>query len=169
MGKKRNKLRGGNKAKVTQLRKNVEAKKARRKKILIFAVCALLAAALGAVIYFFAGQNKNEVEITDVYSYRDQTIHLYADGKFTANLAHNVRKNGTYTRQTDGGRAVVSFNVNGNIEVGRIDSSGLHLPKEWDDGHGHGSVFPRTGGSRSADNNDHDHDHGHDHDHDHDH
>jgi len=51
MGKKEFKL-GKGKVKVTNLRKNVEAKRARRKKLLIFGICVLAAAALGAILYF---------------------------------------------------------------------------------------------------------------------
>jgi len=109
-----------------------------------------------ALIIIFAGLiiscSKNE---TEIYSYHGQTVQLSADGNFTASLAHGVKKSGTYSKTAENDRIIVSFNVNGNVEVGRIINNSLHLPKEWDDGHGHGDVFPKVNKIPS--------DHGHDH------
>jgi len=86
----------------------------------------------------------NERTENEIFSYHGQTVQLLADGTFTASLAHGVRKSGTFTKTTENDRTIVSFNVNGNVEVGIIVNNFLHIPREWDDGHGHGNVFPKV-------------------------
>jgi len=152
-------------AKAKARKKENAEKKANRKKATVFAWIISLAILAAVTVIFlprimerFSGTiQKNEAE---VYSHGRSKIELNADGTFSASLPHGVRKNGTYTKRSQGRDILVNFNVNGNIEVGRIENNSLHLPREWDDGHGHGSVFPREGSTQ---------DHGHDHDHDHDH
>jgi len=80
----------------------------------------------------------------EVFSLGRQTVHLLADGTFSASLAHGVRKSGSYTKTEESDGTIVSFNVNGKEEVGWITNNALHLPHEWDDNHGHGNVFPRN-------------------------
>ena len=87
---------------------------------------------------------KVDENTTEVYSFHGQTIQLFSNGNFEAVLAHGVHKSGIFTRNTDGGRTVISFNINGVIENGFIIDNSLHIPREWDDGHGHGNVFPRV-------------------------
>ncbi|MCL2181518.1 MAG: hypothetical protein FWB83_10375, partial [Treponema sp.] len=98
--------------------------------------------------------NKNE---TEIYSFHGQTVQLLADGNFNASLAHGVKKSGTYSKTTENNRIIVSFIVNGNTETGRIINNALHLPKEWDDGHNHGNIFPKVTEAHS--NQEHGHDH----------
>ena len=127
-----------NKAKA--LKKENAFKKAKRKKIIIAVICALVIALI-TVLGVYSASQKYE---TEIYSYGGQTVQLLADGKFTANLSHNVQKSGTYAKTTGSSRTLVNFNVNGNIETGRIENNSLHLPAEWDDGHDHDTVFPRV-------------------------
>ena len=115
-------------------------KRAKQKKFLTIGICALVliaAAVVGAFLY--TSQSEDEV-----YSAGGQSVHLSPNGKFTANLAHHVRKTGTYTKTTEDGRVTVSFIVNGNEEIGWIFNDALHIPREWDDGHGHGNVLNRV-------------------------
>ncbi|MCL2265173.1 MAG: hypothetical protein FWC22_03925 [Treponema sp.] len=128
-------------ARVKTLKKENETKKAKRKKFIIICVFVLVVIAIAAVTVFLLNQNKTVV--IESYSYRGQTVCLLSDGTFNASLAHGVTKKGTYDKITEGGTALVFFNVNGNNEIGIIENSTLYLPKEWDDGHGHGSAFPK--------------------------
>jgi len=107
-------------------------------KIGLLSIFALMIILTGLVII---SCDKNEAEI---YSYYGQTVQLLANGDFTASLAHGVKKSGTYSKKTENDIIIVTFNVNGNMEAGRIINNSLHLPNEWDDGHGHGDVFPKV-------------------------
>jgi len=122
------------------LRKENAIKKTKQKRIMVICSCALVViAAVVFTVHF--DRKRGSVE---VYSGGGQTVRLFENGTFSANLAHHVRKSGTYTKITEDNRTTVSFSVNGRIEVGRIENDRLHIPREWDDGHGHGSVFART-------------------------
>jgi len=116
-------------------------KKAKQKKLIILCICVSLAVIIGVSIFVI--QNLVGNEAAEIYSYQGQTIQLLNDGRFTAMLAHNVRKSGTYTKTDENGIITVAFNTNGNIETGWIINNSLHIPREWDDGHGHGNVFPK--------------------------
>jgi len=140
--------------KAKALRKQQNAKKKANKKntagILVFAFVVIAVVAYLLVPGFmekFSSASKGKSEI---FSHGNQTVQLFANGTYKANLAHGVNKNGTYTKKEEGNRTIITFNVNGKQEIGRIENNSLHLPNEWDDGHGHGSVF-----SKEA----HDHDH----------
>ena len=128
------------KEKAKNQKKENSAKKAKKKKLIIAAV--FLAAAAAAVTLWFVINYVNQQKAPEIYSYQGQTVQLLSDGTFTAILAHNVRKRGTYTKTDEHGMTGVLFNVNGFIETGWIINNELHIPREWDDGHGHGNVFP---------------------------
>ena len=132
--------RKGLKAKTDILKKENAEKKAKQKRLIIICVCVLTALVIAGIsLYFFTGQKS-----TETFGLNGQTVQLFADGKFSASLAHSVQKSGTYTKRTENGGIVVSFNINGKIENGWIINNALYLPDEWDDNHGHGNVFPRT-------------------------
>ena len=107
------------------------------------------------VIFLLLSCTRNEKSENEIFSYHGQTVQLLTDGTFTASLAHGVIKSGTFSKTTENDRTVVLFNVNGNVEVGRIVNNSLHIPREWDDNHGHGNVFPKVNTSSSN--------HGHNH------
>jgi len=117
-------------------------KKANRKKLIIIGICVLAVVIAAAVIILIRNQSSAAAG-TEVYSYGGQSIWLFANGNFTANLAHNTI-NGAYTKVNESGQTLVYFNISGNQVVGRIINNSLYLPDEWDDGHGHGSVFSRS-------------------------
>ena len=128
------------KTKSKLLRKQNAQKKAGRKKLIIAGIFALIAVAIAAFgVNSFTRKNNAET-----YSGGGQTIHLFADGKFSANLAHGNFKSGTYTRTDDGSRTIVSFNVSGVVQEGSIENNRLRIPNEWDDGHGHGSILTKV-------------------------
>lgn len=114
-------------------------KSAKQKKILIISACILAVIAVLIFVLKPAGGSKT----AEIYSFQRQTVQLFPDGSFSASLAHNVRKTGSYTKTPGSDRIVVLFNVNGRQEVGLIMNNSLYIPREWDDGHGHGNVFPR--------------------------
>ncbi|MCL2440199.1 MAG: hypothetical protein FWD14_00520 [Treponema sp.] len=121
-------------------KKEKAEKRARQKTFVTAGICVSIAAILGVLIFIMFNINGNKA--AEIYSYHGQTVQLLEDGTFTAALAHNVRKNGTFTKTNEDGFISVDFNINGRIETGWIINNSLHIPREWDDGHGHGNVFP---------------------------
>jgi len=131
----------GLKAKADNLKKALnEEKKAKQKKLIILLICSISALAILLIVY----NNFFRQDSSETYSFQGQTVKLSGDGNFTASLAHGVRKSGTYTKRTEEGIIIVSFNISGRTEAGFIFENNLYLPEEWDDNHGHGSVFPRS-------------------------
>jgi len=132
-------------SKMAKKQKKLNAIKKTRIKKIVIGLCSLV---LVIALVFILGSKftQKSVEIPvdiEIYSYHGQTIQLFADGRFSAALAHNV-KNGTYTKTNENSEISVLFNINGNIEVGRIINNLLYLPREWDDGHGHGNIFQKV-------------------------
>jgi hypothetical protein len=133
------------KTKVKQLRKERAAKRARKKRIIIAGFSILVILIIVGLVVFLSSRPDN----AEVYGNHGQTVRLYDDGNFTARLPHNVRKNGTYTRTIENDLTIIEFTTfgsttEGSTETGWIIENSLHIPREWDDGHGHGSVFPRV-------------------------
>jgi len=149
-------------AKAKARKKENAQKKSNKKKLLIVCILSLAVLAAVIIIFFpnmlqrFSGSSHVSVSESEIYRHGRSSVELNANGTFSASLPHGVRKSGTYTRTSEGSRILVNFNVDGNIEVGRIENNALHIPNEWDDGHGHGNVFPREGSPQAQD-------HGHDH------
>ncbi|MDR0502774.1 MAG: hypothetical protein LBH16_05570 [Treponema sp.] len=139
------------KAKAKKQKKEIAIKKSKQKKIRLLCVCAAILIIIASGLIVFLNRSRN----TEIYSYHGQTVQLFNDGKFTAALAHNVSKNGTYTKAKVNDRTVISFNVNGNTEVGWIINDSLNIPEEWKDSHGHGSVFPRANKASPAESHNH--------------
>ena len=129
------------KTKSKLLRKQNAQKKAGRKRLLIIGLLVLIALGIAGFGIYSASRKNN----AETYSGGGQTIHLFADGKFSANLAHGTFKSGTYTRREEGGRTTVSFIENsGAAAEGSIENNRLRIPNEWDDGHGHGNILPKV-------------------------
>jgi len=80
---------------------------------------------------------------TETFSDGGQSVLLFTNGTFTARLAHNVRKNGTYVRNVDENMTIILFYIDGKVSFGRIENDNLYFPEDWDDSHGHGNVLPR--------------------------
>jgi len=121
------------------LRKEVAKKKAKQKKLLIICICVLVVAAAAAVAIFFIAQPSDG----EVYRGGGQLVQFLEDGSFSATLPHGVRKSGTYTKTVEDGRTIVAFNTDGIVVTGYIEDDMLHLPHEWDDGHGHDIILPK--------------------------
>jgi flagellar basal body-associated protein FliL len=116
-------------------RREVAIKKAKSKKIITVSICVVLTAIV-LMFAVFAATQENKIE---TYSNGIKMVQLLPDGNFSATLAHNVRKNGTYEKAEEN----IMFNVNGRTETGRIINNELHIPDEWDDNHNHGKILPR--------------------------
>jgi hypothetical protein len=128
------------KTSVNKIKKEKARKKSRQKKILVAIVLILVTAgAIGYLIY-----SNNQHGDAETYSDGGQTVRLLPDGTFNAILAHRVRKSGTYTKTTEGNRITVLFNINDREEIGRIIDDILYIPREWDDGHGHGNALRKV-------------------------
>jgi len=136
--------KGAAKEKAKALKKEKAVTKARRKAIIIIGIFALVIVAAAAVGINIRKQNHKAAAQEELYAYRGQTVQLLADGTFSASLAHNVLKNGTYTKTEENGRTRVAFLVSGREEAGFIINNSLHIPHEWEDGHSHGNVFPKS-------------------------
>ena len=103
-------------------------------------ICCILSVTAAVFLFINACTQQNKSE---VFSDGRQTIHLSADGSFTALLAHNNRITGTYTKKTDDNRIVVSFTADGKTTTGIIADNALQFPEEWEDGHHHGNILPK--------------------------
>jgi hypothetical protein len=122
------------------LREKAE-KEAKRQKILIICVCALIAAVVLTLAVLRAARNDD----AETYSDGFQTIRLFNNGSFTATLAHGTHIRGNYKRINAGGKVEIHFTTDGNRRsgIGYIENGELEIPWEWQDGCGHGNVLRR--------------------------
>ena len=123
-------------------RRRNAVKKAKRKKAIMLAGCALALVAVSALLIVHALRG----ESVRVFSAGvNQVVTLYEDGTFTAHLPHNVTKAGTFTEHIEGDVTAISFTHGGRTEAGSITDYGdinvLTIPQAWDDGCGHGRDF----------------------------
>ncbi|MCL2678537.1 MAG: hypothetical protein FWE85_05750 [Clostridiales bacterium] len=133
--------KSNSKASVKALRREKALKKEKQKKLLITVVFVVaLAAVLSFAIYSSVRQSSAET-FSDAANL--QTVYLYKDGKFQANL-HGKAIKGSYIKTEEGGKTNVSFNEKGEkTAVGWIENDILRLPAEWDDGHNHAKDLPK--------------------------
>ena len=122
-------------AKDKKVKRELAAKKAKQKRNIIIAICAVIALLLVAAVIFNAVQSAR----TEVYTRGNASITLRPNGEFTAILFHGERLSGTYVKSEDS----VAFTHIGTTVIGELEGNTLHLPEEWDDGHGHGYIFTK--------------------------
>jgi hypothetical protein len=121
------------------LQREKAKRQAKRRKILIICVCALVAAVLLAFAVLAMIRNAT----AETYSDGNQTVRLFSDMTFKADLTHGKSISGSYKiLDTDGGTAVL-FSSGGREVRGFIENGSLRIPREWEDGCGHGNVLPR--------------------------
>ena len=125
-------------SKKEERRKAAQAKARRKKIIIIVCIAAVVAVGVGFLI-----SSLMQSDNAEVFSHGNQRVRLYDDGTFSANLPHGVRLSGTFTQVDEGDRVIVAFSHDGIVAEGFIENDSLHIPNEWDDGHGHANVFPR--------------------------
>ncbi|MCL1884306.1 MAG: hypothetical protein FWF81_11230 [Defluviitaleaceae bacterium] len=123
-----------------ELRRQKAMKKARITKIIMIAVCAIIA---GVTIGLLALE---ALQVSDdrVFVNAENHITLRGDGTFVAFLPHNTRFSGTYAETSPlNGIKTLTFNYHGRISSGRIDGEFLIAPDAWDTAcaHGHGLVY----------------------------
>ena len=114
---------------VEQALKREKAK--RNKRIIIIAATAVVLAAVVIVSAIYAAG-------TERYAYDTASIELRPGGRFRATLYHSGIS-GTYAKTEDS----VTFTYDGISVTAVLDGDFLHLPEEWDDGHGHGAVLAK--------------------------
>ena len=122
-----------------KLRMEKARKKAKLKKVLIIFVCIIIVAGFVTIGIISANRQKS----AETYSNGTKTVRLFGDGKFSASLAHGESRSGTYKKSTADGVTTVTFTNGGKEEIGFIINGELHIPDDWDDGHGHGTVLQR--------------------------
>jgi len=130
-------------AKKAQLNKKVkreaEAKRlAQKKKTLIIVMIVLV-----LILAVAMGISAIRAAATDTYSDGMQTIRLLPGGKFTADLVHNEKQSGTYTRYLRDGEMVVTFMTEAGTFMVEMEDGYLPVPEEWRDDHGHNYVLPK--------------------------
>lgn len=111
----------------------VEEKK--KKKAMIITTVSVIAAVLTVIIVLAAVLPGvlSPKDITGTYENEGQTLILRTDNTFSATLADNNSKSGTY--KVDG--RTISFVVDGETGKGTITGKSITVPTDWDDGHGH--------------------------------
>lgn len=127
-------------------RKEQAIKKSKQKNRIIIAVFALLLVAVIATVVIVIAQRGQE----RVFSEGNQSVTLRDNGNFTASLAHNVNRSGTFTETEDGDVITISFTEGGATVTGSIIDGVLHLPEQWNTGcgHGHNTELPLTRGGQ---------------------
>ena len=120
-----------------EARRQNAIKKAKRKKMMILAVCLAIAAVIGTLLIVNALQQSAIRTFVSGNNY----VTLFADGSFEARLPHNVRRVGTYEEHGEGDVRTISFLSGGRVENGSLSGNTLTIPLEWDDGHGHPRLY----------------------------
>ena len=139
------------KARIKNQKKETAHKKSKQKR---FIIAGILVLAVIAVIFFRIYQPVRHTD-TEIYSDGHQTIRLFADGKFSAILAHNNQKNGTYTKTANGSTTAVLFIADGATSTGRVENNTLYFPHEWEDNHSHGNALPKVNAGSPSRSHDH--------------
>jgi len=118
-------------------RREAAIKKANAKKKILTIIGVLAAILVVGLLIMGALQNNDRVFTAD----GNQTITLYEDGSFTANLPNGVNIEGMYMEQFEDNITFVLFLLDDGIEVGSIEGGILTPPLQWYDEHGYGREF----------------------------
>ena len=116
----------------------LEKKRRRTRRITLIAFVAVI-----LVIAAYGIFNMTKSVDAEIYSDNGQTLQLLSDGTFTATLSHGASYSGTYTKIEQGDITLVAFSSGGETVYGEIEDGQLHIPHEWDDGHGHGNTLTK--------------------------
>jgi uncharacterized protein (UPF0333 family) len=121
-------------------KRELARKKARKKRltILVIVVVALLIIALAVFLIVNAAQAGIET-----YTDGAQTIRLYSDGSFSADLPHGVRRSGTHFTANVGGLSTITFIYDGEMTHSEFIDGQLLIPVEWQDSCGHNTILSR--------------------------
>ena len=114
-------------------RREIAARKAKRKKTIIISVCSILGIFIIAAIIY--GATRPEVE-SRLFSSGTQSVNLYVDGRFSFVDCQFVRA-GRYTEIENGDEITIEFIHNNGTVYGSLVGDILTIPDEWDSGKGH--------------------------------
>jgi uncharacterized membrane protein YphA (DoxX/SURF4 family) len=102
--------------------------KARIKKAVTATACLLAAA-----ILIYAGTSTIRRHMnSDVYSDGTQTVTLFDDGRFTAELLLHMQRSGTYEKRETAIVTAIWFHIAGEIDIGWLKDDVLQLPVNWE-------------------------------------
>jgi len=116
-----------------------QAKRNRTIGIIVVTVVIAVALAAIALVVYNTIQNNN----AETFGIGEVALRLRSDGRFTADLDHDVKYRGRYTLAEQGGATVVTFTHNGMTVDGEIIDDEFHIPHEWQDSCGHTSILPK--------------------------
>jgi nitrate reductase NapE component len=109
-----------------------EEKKAKLKKTLTLIACILGIAAVATVgIYAFVQDIINDSQ-AEIYSDGIQTVTLFTNGTFTANLANGLSLRGRYEKIDLPYVTLVRFMSDGLAETAFLKDGVLQLPYDWE-------------------------------------
>ncbi|MCL2637416.1 MAG: hypothetical protein FWD48_03510 [Oscillospiraceae bacterium] len=108
----------------------MSAKKAKAvlKKILTFCVVILVA----GILVFAVVQGIMREASSQVFTDGKQTVTLFADGKYTAELLLYMQRSGTYELRENTAVTTIWFYVGDEIAVGWLKDDILQLPVSWE-------------------------------------
>lgn len=115
----------------------IKKKQDNKKKLIISLVSIAVAVCIITVVAVCIKNATGSKSIYGTYTYDSQTIVLKEDMTFTATLAHDTTKSGTFS--TNG--TTIYFVSNSTTESGTLNNGRITIPSSWDDGHGHTGTF----------------------------
>jgi len=102
--------------------------KARIKNAFVILACVLVIAAM-----VYAGFNSIRRHVkSDVYTDGAQTVTLFDDGKFTAQLLLNMQRSGTYEKRESIYVTTIWFHIGGETDIGWLKDDIMQLPASWE-------------------------------------
>lgn len=123
-------------------RREAAQKKAKQKKIMILALCSAFLATAIIVIIIFTPNSAND----RVFSVPGgQSVTLRENGRFVANLFHDVNISGTFTEDIHENITTISFTSGSSTISTQIEDDVLILPMAWRAAcriHSHEIAFP---------------------------
>ena len=112
-------------------RREVAQRKAKKKRQTLLLMCAAgLAVVITAVVVYTLTRPDSRVFAVS----SGQTVVLYENGRFVANLFHDANISGTFTEEEndESGRVTtISFTHGGNTVLTQIEDDVLTLPPSW--------------------------------------
>ena len=122
-----------------KMRREVALKRAKTKKMILIAVCSLVAAAIVLTAIFWPRTESR------VYAIGGSQVELFSDGEFRAIDPKGIIRRGTFTESYADGVATITFHYgNGRTATGRIVEDVLTIPNAWVPvcGHRHSPDLP---------------------------
>jgi len=122
-----------------QARRELARKKAKRNKLITIIVVAVVVLTTATLITYTVVQNS----MAEVFTDGTQTVRLRPDGRFRAELAHDDKYSGKYTKTDEIGLTMITFSYGKETAEAYLVYDQLYLPDKWDDGHGHDNMLTR--------------------------